>query len=402
MIWGIHPGNFSSLAYFPSYGQILTALLFLLFLYDVIRIEKGEISYSKITAIRWSFYAFLMATSYGTGLAIACLSPLIIVIILWSADQKWKMAASMLPVIAVILVLFILKDSIYHYFSGEVYHSTPIALDVALRHYKVILEMFIRMCAFGIYTMAAFPMVLLTYQPSSAPQYPLVVFFISIPVTILFLAVIFFRSKEYKRHYLVLGMIFLGLTGLHAYGRAVVYQFLGIPVSVASMTFRYYYVVYILIVLILSLMTNDLLNLFPKIRKVTVAVVLSVAVISIYPSMNLAKIIDPVNSASEEKNLYHETLNDIQKTIRAHPAGSSVSIDNAMKNHFSIFLPSDTDFPGKAAVFAIRYPNNTVEGRRVYFIETDCRVAQANLAKKNWRISSLIISGCDLNNIKAE
>ena len=395
MMWGIYPGNYSSLAYFPSYGQVLTSLFFLLFLYDLIRIEKGEISFSKIVAIRWSFYAFLMATSYGTGLAIACLSPLIIVIILWEVDQKWKMAASMLPVIAMILVLFIFKDSIYHYFSGEVYHSTPIALDVAFRHYKVILEMFIRMCVYSIYTMAALPMVLLTHQPSSAPQYPLHAFFISIPVTILFITV-FFHSKEYKRHYLVFSMVFLGLIGLHAYGRAVFYQVFGIPASTASMTFRYYYVVYIPIVFIMSLMINDMLDIFPQISKAVISFVLLVIAISIYPSMNLAKVIDPFNTAAKEKFLYYETISDIEKTIKACPEGSSVFIDNTMKNLFSIFLPSGTDFPGKAAVFAIRYPNNTVEDRRVYFVEKDCRVAKENLAKKNWRISSLMVSACDL------
>jgi hypothetical protein len=67
-----------------------------------------------------------------------------------------------------------------------------------------------------------------------------------------------------------------------------------------------------------------------------------------------------------------------------------------MNNQIFIFLPSDTDFPGKAAIFAIGFPHNTVEGRRVYFVENDCRVAQKNIAKKNWRISSLIVSACDL------
>jgi len=48
-------------------------------------------------------------------------------------------------------------------------------------------------------------------------------------------------------------------------------------------------------------------------------------------------------------------------------------------------------------VFSIKYPNNTVEGSRVYFIEKDCRVADKNIEKKKWRISSLIVSACDSN-----
>ncbi|PKN89106.1 MAG: hypothetical protein CVU51_01860 [Deltaproteobacteria bacterium HGW-Deltaproteobacteria-1] len=400
MIWAIHPGNYASLAYFPAYGQNLTGFLFLLFLYDLIRIEKDKISLSTITTIRWSIYIIIMATSYGTGLAIACLSPIIIIMILWENGKKWKTAASMLPIIVVILLLFFFKDSIYYYFSGEVYNSTPVALSVALNNYKIILEMFIRMCAYGIYCMVAFPILVLTYNPSGTPQYPLIAFFISIPVVILFI-VMFSRSKEYKRHYAVLSILFLGLIGLHAYGRATLYQSFGFPINVASMTFRYYYFIFLLVTLILSLMADELDDIYPKIAKVTVPFVFIIIAISIYPSINLAKIIDVMAAASvNERKLYYETIADIEKTLRAYPTGSSVFIDNTMKNHFSIFLPSSTDFPGKAAVFAIGYPNNTTEGRRVYFIEKDCRVAQDNLAKKNWRISSLMLSACDLKKIR--
>ena len=397
MVWGISPVNYGTMGIYCTYGQVLVCFLFLLFLYDLLRVEKKKMLFSLSIGIRWSIYLFLMATSFGNGLAIACLSPFAIVIVLWENDQKWKIAASILPVVAIILVLFIFKDAIYYYFSGEVIHSTPLPLSVALDHYRIILEMFIRMCAFGIYTIAAFPIFIITYMPSWSPPYPMLAFFISLFVVILFL-VAFFHSKDHKRHYFVLSLIFLGLLGLTAYARAVAYQFFGISASSASMMLRYYYVVFIPIVLILSLMVKELLDSYLKISKVVVALIYITIASSIYPSMNLARVIDPMQHyfASKEKKLYNETINDIEKTIRAYPAGSSIFIDNTMKNHFLIFDSSITAFPGKAAVFTIRYPNNIFEGRRVYFIEKDCRVAQANLAKINWRISSLIVSACDL------
>ena len=285
---------------------------------------------------------------------------------------------------------------IWDYFSGEVSHTTPLALNVAFSNYKLILEMFIRMCAFGIYAMVAFPIFILTFKPSLSPQYPVIAFFISIPIIILFLTA-FFHSRDYKRHYFVLGLIFLALLGLTSYARVMIYQAFGIPVSSASMMLRYYYVVFIPIVLILSLMVKELMASYPKISKVIVTFVFIAIVISIYPTMNLVKNIDPLQNyfASKERKLYYETIANIEKIIKTYPKGSSVFIDNNMSDQFSIFLPSNTDFPGKAAVFSIRYPHNTVEGRRVYFVENDCSVAQENLAKKNWRISSLLVSACD-------
>ncbi|MGD0020857.1 MAG: hypothetical protein ABSC54_00995 [Smithellaceae bacterium] len=75
-----------------------------------------------------------------------------------------------------------------------------------------------------------------------------------------------------------------------------------------------------------------------------------------------------------------------------------LEIDNKMNDPIiPTLFPSDTDFPGKAAVFSINYTSNRIEGRRVYFVEKDCRVGDKLIDKKNWRISSLILSACDLN-----
>jgi len=166
--------------------------------------------------------------------------------------------------------------------------------------------------------------------------------------------------------------------------------------SVASITPRYYYVILIVAVLILALMADELSDIFPKIAKVIVPFVFIIIAISIYPSIDLAKRMGIMNRSVNDHKIYFDTITDIEKTIRAYPEGSSVFIDNKMNNQIFIFLPSDTDFPGKAAVFSIKYPNNTVEGRRVYFVENDCRVADKNIEKKKWRISSLIVSACDL------
>jgi len=90
MIWGICPVNYATLSWYSAYGQILVGFFFLLLLYDLLRIEKGKILFSMNIAIRWSIYFFLMAASLGNGLAIACLLPVAIVIILWKNDKKWE------------------------------------------------------------------------------------------------------------------------------------------------------------------------------------------------------------------------------------------------------------------------------------------------------------------------
>jgi hypothetical protein len=392
MTWGICPINYATMAWYSAYGHILVGFFFLLFLYDLLKIEKGKTIFSLSITIRWSIYLLLMATSFGVGLAIVCMAPIAVIIVLWKYDNKWKIAASMIPVILLILFLFIFKDTIFFFLSGEDQNTKPVALSFAFSQYRSILEMFIRVCAYSIYCMAAFPLLFL----SSTVPYPTAAIFISIPVVTLFL-LCFLQSKNDRfRHYAVLCLFFIGLVGLTAYGRAPNFKNLNISIVAASVTPRYYYVITIVVMTTIVLMADNLLYIFPKIKKIAYGLICILIASSIYPSIHVARIIDPNNQSRSERKLYYDTVSDVIETIRAYAAGSSVFIDNAMNRRFSIFFPSDVDFPGKAAVFSITYPTNTFEGRRVYFVEKDCRVAEKNLEKKNWRISSLLISACNL------
>lgn len=384
-IWGICPVNYGTLAWYTVYGHLLVGFFFLLFLYDLFRIAKGKLSFSTGMAIRWSIYLFASAASLVTGLAIACLSPVAIVMILWENDKKWKIAASMLPVIACLLLLFIFKDAIYYYFSGSMPNSNLVALSSAVSLHKIILEMFIRTIAYSIYCMASFPL-LFVFPPT---VYPAAAIFISIPVVILFIG-LFFRSREYKRHYAVFCMFFLGLIGMIAYGRAPSNYYLHVPMIKAALSLRYYYIILMIVMIILSLMADQLTGISPKISKVVGTLIFMAIVMAVYPSTHLAKKMDYRNESETWRKMYFNTVADIEKTVRACPEGSSVFIDNTLDGKIPIL-------PGKAAIFVIKYPNNTLEGRKIYFVEKNCRLADKLINQKKWSISSLIVSACRQN-----
>jgi hypothetical protein len=42
MTWGICPINYATMAWYSAYGHILVGFFFLLFLYDLLKIEKGK------------------------------------------------------------------------------------------------------------------------------------------------------------------------------------------------------------------------------------------------------------------------------------------------------------------------------------------------------------------------
>lgn len=406
VIWGICPINYGVLAWYSCHGIILVGFFFLLFLYDLIKIEKQKMSLTSTIAIKWSILLALMASSYGSGLIISCLAPIAVVIILWENKNKWKFAAWMLPVIALIMFQFIFKDNIYYYFSGEIQTQKPLSLCNPLNHCGIILEMFVRICTYSIYCMAAFPMLFIpsTRDHPAAPfhvsmplEYPIAPFLVSILVIIILIECFLHCSDSKKRYLGVLTLFLLCLAFFIALGRAPIYKIVSISIDEASLTPRYYYIIFFITIMILALMADMLINRFPEASKWTGPCILAVIAISIYPSAKLANKIDPWNQFEKEKKLYFETVNEIKKIIETSPKAAPVFIDNKMNNHFSIFLPAATDFPGKAAVFSITYSSNTLGDRRVYFIEQNCHVANKNIEKKKWRISSLMLSACNIN-----
>jgi len=118
-VWGISPINFTTLAWYSVYGHIIIAPFFLLFLLDLFRLKDNKISFSIIMALKWSVYLFIIATSFGVGLGLVCISPVVILILFWNDMRKWKIALSLMPVITVIIVLFIFNNNIYLIISGE-------------------------------------------------------------------------------------------------------------------------------------------------------------------------------------------------------------------------------------------------------------------------------------------
>jgi hypothetical protein len=412
IIWGISPANYPALSWYSAYGHLLVGFFFLLLLYDLFRIEKKTIVFSGNTVIRWSIYLFMMAASYGIGLAIVCLSPFAIVIILWKNNKKWKIASSMLPAIALILFLFIFKDAIYYYFSGIISESKAallsVPLRVALSNFKIILRLFIFQCALNIYHLVAFPLLLVPvtilrlcpnflnpiFVALHYPFYAAIYSVIAIPVVILFI-IVFSRSHQYRRHYAGLGIFFFGLTGMITYTHGATND-----ISVFLVfDMRFLYITLMVVLIMLTLMADEFLDIFPKILKTTRVFVFIVIAISIYSSVHLSKIMDIGNGYLSEQDgeIYYDTIADIEKAIRAHPTGSSVFIDNTLNENFSLYPTLRFEFPGKAAIFAITYPSNTFEGRHVYFVEKDCHVADKHTKKKHWRTSSLIVSACDRN-----
>ena len=85
--------------------------------------------------------------------------------------------------------------------------------------------------------------------------------------------------------------------------------------------------------------------------------------------------------------------------IEASPPGSDVYIENRTFVYVGVLLRKMTIFPGWAGIFTIFFPENTVGGRRVYFVSEEAVIASARHGR---RTASLLVASAPALNPNAE
>ena len=80
----------------------------------------------------------------------------------------------------------------------------------------------------------------------------------------------------------------------------------------------------------------------------------------------------------------------VRKAVAKRPEGTSVYIENT--GYKPVRRLPLVRFPGEAAVFVFTFPENEVDGRRVYFVERRKKVRDAAGMREGSRIDDLLIS----------
>ena len=99
----------------------------------------------------------------------------------------------------------------------------------------------------------------------------------------------------------------------------------------------------------------------------------------------------------QARSYFAETLGDIETAVAAQPAGSIVYLEN-LQSPVTIFGPviKNPAFPGRAAVFLIAHPSDTVDGRRVRFVERDRQIRTYYAQAGERRLGQLLVAPEDV------
>jgi hypothetical protein len=86
----------------------------------------------------------------------------------------------------------------------------------------------------------------------------------------------------------------------------------------------------------------------------------------------------------------NRVMTELQETVRAAPPGSPVYVPH--RRYGGYVFVSREEFPDWAALFVMTHREDTLEGRRVYFVETDAQLVQKFREGSNGRIKGLLVT----------
>jgi hypothetical protein len=202
---------------------------------------------------------------------------------------------------------------------------------------------------------------------------------------LLFCAVLVGRraTAEERRALAASGLLTAACYGIIVLGRVVF--FTAYPSATMAMQPRYHYAGLLPLTILLCVLLGHAgrrLRL-PAWAKTSLVVAWLTLVASTYAWSDFV-----IDHHAKAKKQTDEVLATIRARVAAQPPGTEVSIPNRGFAAFPGGVPRPA-FPGWAAVFVVFHPENTVDGRRVRFIDADLGVNVASVRGK--RSKGLIV-----------
>src|SRR5262249_7464729 len=180
-----------------------------------------------------------------------------------------------------------------------------------------------------------------------------------------------------------------GIYLLIALGRAHVYQMFHVPPSRAASMSRFHYAGSVPVTVLWCLVLEQL-GQFPWLRAVprglALAVGLGILVLG-YRRFGLA-----IDERFACRDYFARTMREIAAAAAAAPAGVTVYVETLASPPYLLgSVMPDQLFPGRAAVFLLTHRSDSIDGRRMRFIERDPEVRVWYLNRPETRLARLLV-----------
>jgi hypothetical protein len=406
LLWGAAPVHYEALGWFAVYGQFLVATCVLWIVLDAARIHRRLRPLTTGVVVRWCLLLLAAATSFGVGLALAVVSGIAIILLLWDLPERARAARPLAALVIVVPAIYIVQQVVYHtLWPGEhvLYDAAAVMASGVHIGRAEILEFascWTDLASYGAASLTLGP--LLAFKQSALSFVgPLEDFTVQTVLhavrgdalivlgTVVGSAVLASTS----RRCIVAG---LGLLAVTSYGAVALWWviagrtnsqiMMGLPVGCAVLP-RYHYVATAFLTVILALTVDELLGRgLRAVRAAGVGAMLLLAIATPWYLAAYRRLDQHIVGAN-----YEFILNQIRSAAQRCPVGSVVYIDNRPVRTW-IRGYENTALPGWAGVFALANSRDEVDGRRIRFVERDLELLNTLRAERGTRLAGLLVA----------
>jgi hypothetical protein len=344
-------------------------------------VASGKTRASPLRLAVWYVALLAGATCYGAGIAVALAFPVVAFLLLPPGRDRRRSCAVLASLWVVVPLLYVLSHRIWVEVYGGPSHVLPMQLALALS-WRAPAEMLGGLLAQGVASTH------LGFFWRGKTGSTAVLMLTSGVYLACVVAALGWGSDLLRRQVLACAVLSVAIYLLVAVGRGNLYA--GVPDPEATpfrmaSTSRYHYVALAPLIIASCLIARALAGRFDlpaRLRDVLLGLVVGAIVLGWWRSGGR------IEHWAAERQKTVDVLALIRRTIAAAPAGRDVLIAN---RGFPAAGPlvSPREFPGWAALFAIFFLDDRVEGRRVYFVTSDAEVLAA--ARDGRRSATLLI-----------
>ncbi len=378
-LWGSAPVHEGTLGWYSVYGHVLVGTALFTVLLALSRVGQGRPA-ARGAPFVWALLLLAATTSFGVGIGVTLVLPVAAWLLLPSAAPgRWRLLIWLLGVAALVPpIYFGLQWLHVNIYDGNT-TALPLMME-GLQYVSLIAGLMIHLVGFGITC-------LMSGMFYRANLYPGPIGHGLIALYAAILAVAMVRGPwPARRQIFACLLLALSCYGIIASGRG---WFLNEGARVGLIrSERFQYVGMGMLSLALCIALARLAEWRRLRMRPAVATALVLAWLAA-TAVGYLRLRPPIRHFPAARRETAMVVAALRARLAAAPPGADVYIDNQPFRAVGPLLSSPTLFPGWAGVFAIVYPDNVVDGRRVYFVVPDATMLP--VARRGRRATTLLL-----------
>lgn len=378
-LFGTCPLNEGSLGWYSVYGHVVAATAYLPILVSAAHLESTGSQPSRRQLWTWYALTLVACTSFGVGIGLAMALPFVLLAILPRQRRPWL--PPLVSLLVAVPVLYVASHLIYSMLSGERVNAGMMAtLFFGNLAYS----------ALTVFHLVAYggTQLVLGFFRLSPDQYEPSISYVSAAVLAGGALLAWVRGSSIGRRRLIAAcLIVASCYATIALGRSAFLAFLSQSVVQVASHPRYHYAGLVFLTLLICVILDNILARASR-RRAVELVLLALTLAAIGGGYAWRR--PAINHHDEARRSTESALAWIGKRIATTPPGKVTYFFNKPIQAGGVALIRQTVLPGWAAVFVIFYPDNTVDGKPIRFVQRGSDVVEA--ARHGIRSATLIIS----------